>query len=236
MSLLTVCQNAIEAVPLRAPTVIIGNTDETAKLALRCAQQEGKSLLRRHNWLDLVTEYTFPTVASQEDYDLPSDYDRLVNDTLWDRANYTKMRGPLSPQQWQEHKSSVLATTAATWKRFRIRNASGRKFSLFPTPTAVETMVFEYVSENFCESSGGTGQSTWQADDDVGVLDEYLMELGVRWRLLNRLGMSYDEEREEYEDQVSQAISRDGGAPTLSIVGRETYPYLGGNVPDTGFG
>lgn len=238
MSLLTLCQNAINGIPLKAPTVIVGNTEETAKLALISAQQEGKSLMRRHNWVSLQTEYTFSTAASTEDYSLPSDFNRLINETLWDRTNYTQTRGGMSPAEWQEYKSSVLSSTVTNWKRYRIRNVSGTvKFSIFPTPDAVESMVFEYISENFCTDSGGTGQNAWAADDDAGVLDEYLMELGVRWRMLSRLGMAYDEEREEYEKEVRQAIARDGGAPTLSITGRRSFSLIGpANVPDTGFG
>lgn len=238
MSLLTICQNAINGIPLNAPTVIYGNTNETAKLALACAQQEGKSLLRRHNWLSLNTEHTFSTVASQEDYSLPADFSRLVNQTVWDRSNYTNTRGGMSPVQWQEYKSSVLSSTVTTWKRFRIRNVSGTvKFSIFPTPDTVDSMVFEYISKNFCTDSGGTGQDTWQADTDVGVLDEYLIELGVKWRMLNRLGLIYDEEREEYEREVQTAIGRDGGAPVFDINGRQPYRLLGAhNVPDSGYG
>lgn len=238
MSLLTICQSAARMVPIAAPATIIDNANETAQLLLSCAQAEGKALCRRHNWLSLVTEHTFSTVASQEDYDLPSDFKHLVNQTLWDRGNFESIRGPLSPQQWQEYKSSVLATTNTVWKRYRIRNVSGDvKFSIHPVPDSVETLVFEYVSGNWCESSGGAGRSEWQADSDVGVVDEYLMELGVKWRLLNRLGMAYDEEREEYENEVAKAIARDGSSQILNITGRNRYHLIGPeNVPDTGFG
>lgn len=238
MTLLSICQQAARAVPLAAPSIIVGNTNETASLLLACAQDEGNALSRRYNWLSLVKEHTFSTVASTEDYSLPSDFSRLENQTLWDRNNYESIRGPLSSQQWQEYKSSVLATTNTVWKRFRIRDVSGTvKFSIHPTPDAAETMVFEYVSDNWCETSGGSGQSAWAADTDVGVLDEYLLGLGIKWRLLNRLGMIFDEEREEYEREVIKAIARDGGAPILNLTGRARYHLIGPeNVQDTGFG
>lgn len=238
MSLLTICQNVADYVGTSKPTLIVGNTEETAVRLLACAQAAGKELQRRHNWLALITEHTFSTVASQEDYDLPSDYSRLLNQTLWDRSNYEELRGPLTPQQWQEYKSSVLATTSTIWSRYRIRNVSGTvKFSVFPTPTAVNSFVFEYISKNWCESSGGTDQEAWAADTDTGILDEYLLELGTRWRMLNRLGMVYAEEKSEYENEVGQAKARDGGAPILNISGRKRYQLIGPqNVRDTGFG
>lgn len=238
MTLLTICQQAANSVPINAPAGIYGNPDETATLLLACAENEGQALARRYNWLSLVTEHTFNTVPGQEDYSLPADYRHLVNETLWDRDNFESIRGPLSSGQWQEYKSSVLATTNTVWKRFRIRNVSGvKKFSIHPEPDSIDSLVFEYVSGNWCESTGGVGQSSWQADDDTGVLDEYLLGLGIKWRLLNRLGMAYDEEREEYDREVRLAVARDGGAPPVNIAGRKSYGLLGpGNVPDTGYG
>lgn len=238
MTLLTLCQDVARNIPVEVPLTIVGNANETASLLLSCAKRTGQDLYRRHNWVALVTEYTFNTANGTADYSLPSDYGRLVNETLWDRANYEQMRGPLSPVQWQEYKSSILASTAATWKRYRIRNVSGTvMFSIFPTPSAVEGLVFEYVSKNWCESSGGTGQDDWAADTDVPVLDEHLFELGMTWRMLDRLGLAYDEQKEEYEREVAKAKARDGGAPTLRISSKIGNGLLSpANVPDTGYG
>lgn len=238
MTLLSICQDVATDVGVAKPTVIVGNADETATRLLSAAQAALKSLGKAHNWLVLNTEYTFSTVASQADYSLPSDFSRLENYTLWDRTNFERLRGPLTPQDWQKYKSSILADTVTTWKKFRIRNVSGTtKFSIHPTPDAVESLVFEYVSKNFCESSGGTGQTKWQADADVGVVDEDLIFLGTRWRFMNRLGIPYDEEKDEYERELDKAWARDGGAPTLNIGGVQPYHLIdAGNIPETGYG
>lgn len=238
MTLLSICQEVTDDIGLAKPTIIVGNSDETARRLLAQSQSALKSLGKAHNWLSLVTEYTFSTADGTDDYALPSDFSRLENQTLWDRSNFEELRGPLTPQEWQEYKSSILASTITTWKKYRIRNVSGNvRFSLHPTPDAIETLVFEYVSKNFCESAGGTGQSVWEADTDVGVIDEDLLFLGTRWRMMRRLGISYEEERIEYEREVATAWARDGGAPVLSLVGRREYHLLGPeNIPETGYG
>jgi hypothetical protein len=165
----------------------------------------------------------------------------MVDDTLWDRSQYWELRGPLSPQEWQAIKSSALGS-GVVGRRWRIRNVSGTvKFSIDPTPTAStagQTLVFEYRSKNWCQSSGGTGQTAWAADTDTGILDEYLIRLGVKWRMLERLGMAYLEAREEAENEVRQAIARDGGASVLHLDRpRMLFAPLGpGSVPETGFG
>lgn len=241
MTLLTICQNVANQIPVESPTVVSGSSNKTAKLLLSCAQSAGKSIARKkgkQHWLELVSEYTFSTVADQEDYDLPSDFFDLEDQTLWDRTNFWEIKGALSPQDWQAYKSSVLGDTATIRKRFRIRNVSGtRKFSVHPTPGAAETLVFEYVSKNWCESSGGTGQDSWQADTDIGIIDEYLIELDTKWRFLARSGMVYAEEKLEAEREISNALARNGGTRILKLSGRSEGRIIDtGNIPDTGFG
>ena len=69
------------------------------------------------------------------------------------------------------------------------------------------------------------------------ILDEYLIELGARWRLLRRMGLAYDEEKDEYERKRDQAVARDGGTAVLGLVPSSRTVFVGPyNVPDTGFG
>lgn len=241
MSLLTMCQHVARITPVEVPTVIVGNTDKTASLLLACAQEEGEALNRRPEkyWTIMVREHTFATSDGTATYSLPSDFRYLVDGTVWDRSNYWDMRGPLTPQEWQQYKSSVLGSTVTTRKRYRLRYVtSSVVFAIDPTPTASENCVFEYVSTNWCKSSGGTGQSSWAADTDTGVLDEYLMRLGIRWRFLERLGLDFDSAYQEYEREVNSALGRDAGARVLNLTTPRVSPNLIGpaNVPDTGFG
>lgn len=165
-------------------------------------------------------------VFGQSDYTLPSDYQRPIDNTMWDRSRYWQMRGPQSPQQWQVYKSSVIGQ-ASIQRRFRFRQVQGQtRFSIDPVPTDNgSALVFEYVSNAWCQSDAGAPQTSWQADTDTGILDEYLLTLGIRWRMLRRLGLSYNEELSEYESEVAKAMAQDGGAAILSIV-PQTYSFL----------
>jgi hypothetical protein len=72
---------------------------------------------------------------------------------------------------------------------------------------------------------------------DLGILDEYLMTLGVRWRMMRRLGFSYNEELDEYERQVSKAAAKDGGQPILNLSPNDSLTLIGPyNLPETNFG
>lgn len=159
--------------------------------------------------------FTFSQVA----YSLPADFERPIDNTMWDRTRYWQMRGPLSPQQWQAVKSSVYSR-ATIQRRFRFRQTNGvQTFWIDPPPTDNGSqLVFEYVSNGWCKNaSTGVLQNQWLADSDLGVIDEYLMRLGVKWRTLERLGMVYDAALADYEREVSKAVAQDGGAGILDL-------------------
>jgi hypothetical protein len=179
----------------------------------------------------------------QSDYTLPSDYERSVDNTFWDRSRYWAMRGPQSPQQWQMYKSSAVGKSSIE-RRYRFRSiaqvAGGFALQLSIDPAPMDNgsqLVFEYVSNGWCQTTSGAANSAWQTDTDTGVLDEYLMRLGLKWRLLRRLGLSYSEELDEFERHVDRAIAADGGAPVLSIASGAGSSLLGPyNLPESGYG
>jgi hypothetical protein len=177
-------------------------------------------------------------VFGQSDYTLPSDFRYPVDETLWDRSRFWSMRGPLSPQQWQLFKSSVIGR-ASIQRRFRFRRINNvQMLSIDPVPTDNGSqLVLEYVSNAWCQSSGGARQTLWAADTDTAILDEDLMMLGVRWRVKRGLGFAYNEELDEYERELRHAISRDGGAAVLNLAPVDRMTLLGPwNIPETGFG
>jgi hypothetical protein len=101
-------------------------------------------------------------VFGQSDYPLPTDFQRVIDGTLWDRSRFWSMRGPQSPQQWQLYKSSVIGR-ASIQRRFRFREVGGKQvFSIDPVPTDNgAALVFEYVSNAWCKSAAGAKQTTW---------------------------------------------------------------------------
>ncbi len=183
-----------------------------------------------------VTGGTF--VFGQSDYALPADFERIIDNTVWDRSRFWSMRGPQSPQQWQLYKSSVIGK-ASIQRRWRIRNIAGNEvFSIDPVPADNgSALVFEYVSNYPIKSTGGVYQSSWKADTDIFVVDEYLLGLSIKWRFLERLGVRYQEALSEYEKQVNKAMAQDGGAPILDLATSNHLTLIGPwNIPETGFG
>ena len=211
MSLLTLCQGAARQLNLPVPATIVGNDDETAVLLLRLASEEGESLMRRYPWQILISERVITTLAQEEQTAaIPADYDRMLPDTMFNRTTRRWITGPLSPEDWQQQKALVQVYVNPV---YRIR---GDALLLTNPPAAGETVAFEYVSKNWCRSSGGTLQNDWALDTDVGRLDEKLMTLGLVWRFRQVKGLSYGEDFAQYERRVTDAMMRDGTKPRIS--------------------
>lgn len=204
MTLLSIVQDAADRLGLTRPGTVITSNDPTAMTLLGLAQEEGKDLLKRHTWQALQSEHTFSTANGTESYALPSGFDAIIKDTVFNRTRRRRMYGDLTPEQWQETKSSLVTMVNPA---FRIRASL---FYISPTPTSIETVAYEYLSVNWCESAGGDGQPRWEADTDVGVLDEELMTLGLKWRWKKSKGLDYAEDFNSYELRVAKAILDDG--------------------------
>lgn len=175
------------------------------------AQQEGIELAKRHTWQVLTKEQTFTSVAAEtQSSAMPSDFDRYIDETFYNRTARRRVFGPLNPQEWQFNKSVVAATVIENWRQ------RGDDVLIAPTPAAGQTYAFEYVSTKWCQSSGGTEQTSWLADTDTGLLSEHIMTLGVIWRFLSAKGFDYAETLRSYEIAVTEAASRDGGKRTLN--------------------
>ena len=210
------CQNVADFTGFERPTSVISNTDPIARQLLALAQREGKQLMRVSDWAILKKEHTFSTSSGTAAYALPSDFDRLVLETSYNRSDNDILTGPISSSEYQLVNHG-MATTGTT-EKFRLKAASNAlKFELDPTPSSTQTIGFEYVSTQFCQSSGGSGQAVWTADTDTGILDETNMEMGITWRFQAAHGLDYAESYRQYQLEVRQAIARNGSAPILQL-------------------
>lgn len=180
-----------------------------------------------------ITQTAVDLTIGQQAYPLPSDFGYFMTQTFWDRAFRWQLLGPLDAQEWQVLKSGISPTGPR--RRFRIM---GNYFYIDPVPSEVDTEVFEYYSNAWCQSSTGTAQTTWLADTDYYTLDDECMILGIIWRFLAAKRLSYDEERNTYDRAVERAMARNGGNRNLPLNASASGIRLLNeqNVPDTGFG
>jgi hypothetical protein len=222
MSFLTLIQNSAKELGLASPSSAYASTDQQVIQLVALAQREGIELMQDFDWQVLTTEKTFTSVALADQTTasaVPSDLDRFIPETFFNRTRKRPVFGPISAQDWQ-FTQAVVATTLV--ESFRQR---GNAILITPTPEAGDTYAYEYISKNFCESSGGTDQAAWAADTDTGILPEALMTMGVIWRFLKAKGFDYAEAFRTYEIAKAKAQAKDGGKRRFNLAHRTTnYP------------
>lgn len=234
MNLLSLCQSVAGEAGFDVPTTIAANSDTEAVLLMAMANKTGR-LLRYRAWQVLQKEATILTASGTDNYALPDDYLKLINDTLWDRSNYWQVRGSLSPQDWQAYQSGLIQTTVR--KKIRIK---GNRVYVFPTPSVDnEELVYEYVSKNWVTDMNGLNPSErYAADTDVSLINDDVIQLGTLWRYLERRGFAYQEVKDEFERQVDICFGSDVPKPILNLSGPISGDYTppAPIVPITGYG
>lgn len=240
-TLLSIVQDAATEIGIGTSssiTSVIGNSDDKVATLLAMSNREGRDLVRAHDWTVLQKVHTFSTVASTATYSLPSDYSRLLNESEWNRGTYRPLIGPVNAQEWQTIKSGLFGQGVVDTRYRIIRDSSGtgRLMELDPTPDSVETIAYEYISNQWCASSGGTGQTEWAADTDIPLLPEDLNILGliVRWKRAK--GYDFASEADEYMQMLDAEIAQDRPSPDLSLTERRSAVHFLGieNLPETG--
>ena len=216
MSLLTIVQNCCDIIGLSRPSAVVGSQDQNVRILEALAQVEGRELLDRYSWPATQIEKTHTSLAAELQgvmTTLAPGFSYIISSTFWDRTLTQPITGPLSPIEWQALKARTATGPYPSYRIF------GGKLYAYPAPSAGNTWVFEYQSTYFCQSSGGTNQSAWAADADVGVLDENLMELGIIWRFKKKNGLDYSEDFRSYEQKLANETSRAGGRRPLDMAG-----------------
>jgi hypothetical protein len=172
--------------------------------------------------------YTF----GQVNYAMPSDYQRMVNKTQYNKSNRWSVIGPKDAQEWQWLKASYVTTGPRM--RFRIAN---NKFVVWPMPTAQVILGFEYQSGSWVVGADGTYKTRFSADTDTSVFPDRLLVLGTKLKYFQIKGFDTSSLQADFAREVSKFKAQDAGADTLSLAPK--YPNIlltQNNLPDTGFG
>lgn len=173
---------------------------------------------------------------SQTKYLLPSDFERWIDRTMWDKSKHWEMMGPSDPQQWQWLKSGYISTGP----RIRFRKL-GNYMQMWPLLSTSEYLGFEYISNLWAApSTGGVNswtQSQFLADTDICAFDDRLFITLVKLKYLASKGLATAAIAEEMNNLFSLRTAQIRGAPILSMAPRLTEVLIGvQNIPDSGYG
>ena len=227
MTCLTIIQDVAQRVNLPSPTSAAQSADPQVIQLVALANKEGEWQSNK-DWQVLTKETSFVTTAVQLqttlDVTAPG-LKNIINDTIWNRDLRRPVYGPMTAQRYQQVQAAVFA---GPWNQFIIQQ---NQILFFPVPAAGQTCWFQYTTQNWCESAGGTGQARFVMDDDVLLLREDLFKLGVEWRWKKAKGLEYAQEFADYEDFLATAFARDGTKDIINMGSARYDIYPGVLVP-----
>ena len=198
----------------------------------------GEELSQAYPW-ELLTR-SFQVITQTGDtgeYDMPEDFNYIINKTEWDRTNNVPMGGPLSPQDWTYLKGRDLASNTL-YASFRI--AQG-KFNVFPSnPSVGLDLNFEYITKNWVWD-GNIVTPTYTDEvvlaSDIPLYDKTLITRALKVKYLESGGFDTTKAQADYNQIFAFLTGNDKGAPVLNAGRGRGNPYLSTrNAPDTGYG
>ena len=171
---------------------------------------------------------------SQTKFSMPSDYDRLIDRTDWDKSKHWEMLGPETAQQWQWLKSGYISTGPRV--RYRVL---GNYFQIWPPMGTNEYLGFEYVSNLWVTATGGTAptKTSFTVDTDTCIFPDRLIVLGLKLKYFQIKGFDTTALQDDYTEQLNIAKAADAGSATLSMAPRRSSVLIGWeNIPDSNYG
>ena len=149
-----------------------------------------------------------------QDYAMPSDYDRMIADSSWDRTNHWRNLGTKSSQEWQTLQGGLISVGPR--ERFRVY---ANKLRIFPALTSVSNMAFEYVSNYWVLASGDSAatKSSFTIDTDTAIFPDDLMLAGIKYYFLRAKKLDFGIELAEFNNILDVRKSQDVPIPAQSL-------------------
>ena len=235
MTLLSVIQKAAKRTTLfDSPSIVFSNNETAISQAQELLFEVGEELKKDYDWQFRIKEQVFNTVDTQNAYALDTivtdgDWDSFIGDTMYDRTNNRWLQVVDTPL-WQAFQS-VIGASAGITKAITIFNDA---INIYPTPTSVDTLVFNYKSSNWIKDSGGTPIADFTADSNVFFFNEEMLTLGLIYKLRQAYGVPYEDNLLAFTKRASAEAQNNRIPQTISKPVNVIRPFA--NIPDTGFG
>lgn len=188
---------------------VFGSSETIAIEMADLVNEVAASIVDSHDWRALTKVHQVVGDGSTA-YALPTDYDRMVMASEVDDANswFWGYQAFESVNEWMRFQSGTYSVISpGGWIIL------GGELQFYPAPNG--TAQFPYISRNWAIDEAGGRKAAFTADNDIFVLDERLLTLGLIWRWQEQKGMEYAESLQTYEIALARAQSRDKGARVL---------------------
>lgn len=197
--------DALISTGLESVDPLFGGTDETAREIVVALNDTAREIAEAHDWRAITRTHTILGDGTSNIISLPTDYVRMPQGArIWS----TRLGGSYSP-----------VTDLDTWLGLDTRLGStlmnqylitDDQIALAPAPGIGETVRYVYVS-SLTIKNGTTYKSDFSDPNDVFLLSDRVLQLGLVYNLRKEQGLEAEHEGRKYMDALQRAISRDKG-------------------------
>lgn len=161
---------------------------------------------------------------AKQDYAMPTDFDRMISDTNWDRTNHWRNLGTKTSQEWQWLQGGIISVGPR--ERYRIYN---NRLRIFQALTSIYTFAFEYVSNYWVMSAAATAgdKGAYTLDTDTTIFPDDLMLAGLKFYFLKAKKLDYSVELGEFMRALSYTKAQDVPVPAQSLAPIGMNPLVG---------
>jgi hypothetical protein len=228
---LQIVRQAAMELGLPAPSELVTSQEETAIQMLGLLNSAGNELVHYYDWEFLLKTHDITSVAGLAAYPAPTDYGRMLNQTLWDKNMRRPAYGPVSPQGWQILKNALVQV--GPFVRYRIARG---KVEFLPVPGSDGLNYnYQYISNGWVMS--GTTQNTYTSfitnDLDEPLFDFWLMVKFLKLKMWQAKGLDTTTLSADFARLFDAETGQDHGAPVLSLASNWKTPWITSwNLPE----
>lgn len=211
MTLLTTIQRAAVLAGMPRPGAAASAPDSATAQMVELARLDAEELAARIDWSALIHQQVFTTVAGvAQAAGLPADYGRMAyGSVIRQDGRLWTLEGPTANVDWDRLVAFPQGSLPSRWRVF------GGQMQILPAPPAGQVVRYDYSSRNLYRSKDGVGKATWDADDDVCLIPEDVIALGVVWRWRALKGLEYGEHMATAEAAIARTAGNDGGGKAV---------------------
>jgi hypothetical protein len=222
MSVLSVVQSACTSgIALTRPTSVFGSSVREMLELAGLVQEAAEMIASAHEWEKLNRIATITGDGTDEDFDLPTDFDRMLDKSqLWT----SELETPLSPisdrDTWLGLDIQSFDFVINAWIKY------GGQIHIKPALANAVEVKYWYQSNLIAAPNSGANKAEFDTDTDTFRIDERLLKLALIWKWREMKGLPYAENMADYERALAKRIAQDKGSRILRL-GRVSLP------PDT---
>jgi hypothetical protein len=207
MTVLSVVKRVALKIGHDRPDMVFGATDRTELELADCATDTADMIAKAFDWQVLQQIQTYTGNGVSDGFDLPTDYDRMVEGAdMWSNRWTWPFNHIASTNEWLEYLTTPYTFVSGNWTIY------GGQFHFLPIMSSTDVLKFFYVTKNKVKAAGGGLKESFTVDTDEFRLSENLLRLGMIWKWKSQKGIPYDEDIRAYETEFNKLMLSDKGA------------------------